>query len=61
MAAGKVNPQDLDDEYVRKHARPGEEWDQARRRLNNEVAERYSQLPGCVTCSHGAGLLVGHS
>ncbi|HCE7248188.1 TPA: hypothetical protein NHR53_006114 [Pseudomonas aeruginosa] len=28
-ADGKVNPQDLDDEYVRKHARPGEEWDQA--------------------------------
>lgn len=55
MADGTVNPQDLDDEYVRKHARRGEEWDQARRRLINEVAERYSQLPGCVNCSHGAG------
>lgn len=41
----------LDDEFVRKHARPGENWDQARSRLNGEVAERFFQLPGCVICS----------
>lgn len=41
----------IDDEYVRKHARPGEDWDQARRRVEGEVYERASQLPGCVLCA----------
>lgn len=41
----------IDDDYVRRHARPGEDWDQARRRVEGEVHERANQLPGCVICA----------
>lgn len=47
-------PADLQDEYVRKHARPGEDWDEARRRLGGEVARRYRKLPICEICAMGA-------
>lgn len=41
----------LDDEYVKKHALPGEDWEQARRRLTGVVSKRYSELPACTRCS----------
>jgi hypothetical protein len=46
-------PSDLDEDYVRKNARPGEEWDHARSRLGGEVARRYCKLPVCEICAAG--------
>ncbi|WGK63493.1 hypothetical protein QAO71_17135 (plasmid) [Halopseudomonas sp. SMJS2] len=48
----------IDDDYVRKHARPGENWDQARRRVEMEVNERASQLPGCVVCAEHSSSVI---
>lgn len=45
----------LGEAYVQKHARPGEDWEQARDRLGAEVAHRYSLLPACEVCAEGAG------
>lgn len=50
-------PSDLDEDYVRKHARPGEDWGQARSRLEGVVASRYRNLPVCAVCAAGAGSL----
>lgn len=50
-------PSDLDEDYVRKHARPGEDWGQARSRLEGVVASRYRKLPVCAVCAAGAGSL----
>lgn len=44
-------PKPLDDEYVRKHARAGEDWEPARSRLEGEVAHRYRHLPTCEICA----------
>lgn len=44
-------PKTLDDAYVSKHAHPGEDWVQARKRLDSEVAQRYCQLPACPVCA----------
>lgn len=49
-----LGPKPLDDAYVRKHARPGETWDEARNRLEGEVYQRYTELPGCVECAQQA-------
>ncbi|KSQ21697.1 hypothetical protein APB26_32470 [Pseudomonas aeruginosa] len=48
----------LDDEYVRKHALPGEDWEQARRRLTGIVSKRFTELPACVRCSSEADSVV---
>lgn len=45
------HPVQIDDDYVRKHARPGETWEQVRRRVEMEVNQRASALPGCVLCA----------
>lgn len=50
-------PPDLDEAYVRKNARPGEDWDQARRRLEGAVARLYCKLPVCEICAVGANSL----
>ena len=44
-------PPPLDDDYVRKHARAGEDWAPARDRLEGEVAHRYRHLPVCEICA----------
>lgn len=44
-------PHPLDDEYVRKHARAGEDWQPARTRLDGEVQARYCGLPTCEVCA----------
>ena len=44
-------PSPLDDDYVRKHARAGEDWAPARDRLEGEVAHRYRHLPVCEICA----------
>lgn len=40
----------LDDLYVRKHARPGEDWEPARQRLESEVSIRHTHIPDCPIC-----------
>lgn len=47
----KNQPLPLDDLYVRKHARPGEDWEPARRRLEGEVATRHTRIPDCPICT----------
>lgn len=44
----------LDDDYVRKHARPGEDWEPARHRLASEVGSRHTQVPDCPVCTQNA-------
>lgn len=41
----------LEDDYVRKHARAGEEWSHARSRVEAEVWQRYLKLPVCEVCA----------
>lgn len=52
-----MSPPDLEEDFVQKNARPGEDWDQARRRLEGEVARRYCKLPACDICAVGANCL----
>lgn len=44
---------ELDPTYVRKNARPGEEWEHALFRLEREVVKRFCKLPVCEVCSAG--------
>lgn len=49
-----LETRELDDAYVRKYARPGEDWAQAKARLTNEVAQRFVELPSCERCARDA-------
>lgn len=46
-----MTPPSLDEAYVQRHARPGEDWAQARDRLAGEVFQRYCLLPACEVCA----------
>lgn len=44
----------LDDAYVTRHSRPGEDWDDAHHRLVGEITDRYTKIPDCPLCSEEA-------
>lgn len=48
-------PKPLEDDYVRQYARPGEDWAQARDRVEGEVAQRFRHLPVCEACALASG------
>lgn len=41
----------FDDEYIRLHARPGEEWEDARLRLTLQHRRRHAPGPACRACA----------
>lgn len=48
----------INEAYVEKHARPGEEWEAARSRLIGELFERFTRIPDCPTCLLETGSIV---
>lgn len=48
---------DLDDAYIGRHALPGEDWQQARMRLESLVFQRYQELP-CPACAAKANSMA---
>ncbi|HFK2002916.1 TPA: hypothetical protein ACGW3W_002211 [Pseudomonas aeruginosa] len=49
----------FDDEYIRLHARPGEEWEDARLRLTLQHRRRLAPGPACRACAERIAYMKG--
>lgn len=45
----------FDRDFVRRHARPGESWENAHGRLRGEILARHASLPFCPSCAKEFG------